>query len=213
MYKKTKLNQRENLRFQRLVNGNGKMAKYRRTKFIVDMLKDMRRKGIKYPLDEHIYTVDKHVPMIQDYLNKKWPNEYRLSVFGQRGRMRPMWKGANRAKQEIGLYLKNGHYSPIRNISKLFGAYYCMECESTFSDPILHRAKCVWNQNHEKMLFFFRQPNARDVVELVGDFHAQNSTITLMNAKNVIIFFAILNVLKGIWRNIFAINTKGIKFI
>lgn len=143
MYKKIKGDRNGNKRFQRVVNGIGTFSKHRRARLIMDIILQMKKRGINYPLDEPFYTVDKHMPMIQEYLNKRWPNEYRLSVFGQKGRMRPMWKGANRAKQEIGLYLKNGHYSPIRNISKLFGTYYCMECESTFSDPILHRAKCV----------------------------------------------------------------------
>lgn len=143
MHKKIQGDPHKNKRFQRLVNGNGAFAKHRRAKLIVDILKDMQRKRIKFPLDECVYTVDKHVPMIQEYLNKRWPNEYRLSVFGQRGRMRPMWKGSNRARQEICLYLKNGHYSPIRFISNLFGAPYCMECESTYGNSIDHRAKCV----------------------------------------------------------------------
>jgi hypothetical protein len=50
-------------------------------------------------------------------------------------------------------------------------------------------------------------------VELVGGFHAQNSKTTSMNAKNVIIFFVIPNVLKGIWTSIFAINIKGFNLI
>jgi len=143
MHKKIKGDPHKNKRFQRLVNGNGQFAKRRREKLVLDILKNMWRRGIKYQMDEPAYTVDKHVPIIQDYLNERWPNEYRLSIFGQRGRMRPMWKGTNRARQEICLFLKNGHYSPIRFISNLFGAPYCMECESTYGNSIDHRAKCV----------------------------------------------------------------------
>ena len=143
LYKKIKGNQYENKRFQRLVNGNGAFSSRRRAKLIMDILKDMWRKGIEYPVNEPVYTVDKHVPMIQDYLNRKWPRKFRLSVFGHRGRMRPMWKGTERAKKEICLYLKNGHYSPVRSINKLFGAYYCMDCECTYNQPNDHRAKCV----------------------------------------------------------------------
>lgn len=133
----------ENVRFQRLEKGRGAAAVRRRNVMILELLLMMRRAGINYPLRERIYTVDRHLPMVQRFLDRCHPRQYRISVFGSRGRMRPIWKGKRRARHELCLYLRDKHFYGVRRVDSLFGASYCMDCESTYSDRRTHRANCV----------------------------------------------------------------------
>jgi len=96
-----------------------------------------------YPTCAPQYTVEEHVPMLQRYLNLRFPGKYRISIFGERWKLRPLWKGTERAEHEIALYLKDEHYYGIRNVNALFGSYYCIDCEAPYSKKIDHRQKCV----------------------------------------------------------------------
>jgi hypothetical protein len=132
-----------NKQFERLVNGKGRTARKRRQQLIYDILEDMGHNGIEYPWRERNYTIDEHIPMVQRYLDRRYPRKYRLSVYGHMGRMRPIWKGPNRARNELCLYLKDGHYRAIRKMDSFFGLPYCIDCESTYNRKNDHRATCV----------------------------------------------------------------------
>jgi hypothetical protein len=83
------------------------------------------------------------MPMVQCYLDQRYPRKFRLSVFGHMGRLRPLWKGPKRARHELCLYLKNRHYRAIRKLSSFFGANYCIDCEGTYDSRRTHRTSCV----------------------------------------------------------------------
>jgi len=136
---------KENVNFQRIIRGKGARSKTERYTLIKDMIIQMKRHGIRYPLKLRQYTVEEHVPLIQKYLNEKHPGEYRLSVFGEYGQMKPLWKGSERAKKDICLYLMDGHYYGIRKLNSMFGKdmYYCLECEATFHSKLEHRQSCA----------------------------------------------------------------------
>ena len=142
-YKCTEKDNRAKCRFDKLVNGKGRVSINRRNTLILGMIKGMHMAGIKYPLFETTYTVEKHLPMIQQYLDIKYPKLFRLSVFGTSGQMKPIWKGPNRARHELCLYLANGHYFGIRKLNTLFGAPYCIDCEGVYSNERSHRIKCL----------------------------------------------------------------------
>lgn len=142
LHKKMSKNAADSCRFARLVNGHGKRAKQRRKELVDDMLWKMGTYGIEYPRHEQTYTVDEHVPIVQRYLDRRYPRKFRLSVFGNIGRSKPLWKGPKRARQELSLYLKNGHYRAIRKLDSFFGAPYCVDCEATYDDKTRHRASC-----------------------------------------------------------------------
>lgn len=133
----------DNVKFQRLVNGQTKNAKVGLTSLINDMIQQMLRYGIRYPLYAANYTVEEHVPMVQRLLDLKYPGKYRISVFGEHGKIRPLWKGQERAEHEICLYLKDDHYYGIRSLNSLFGTYYCLDCEAPYHNKISHRKSCV----------------------------------------------------------------------
>nr|CAD2176394.1 unnamed protein product [Meloidogyne enterolobii] len=63
----------ENKKFQRLVNGQNKNAIFKREFLIKEMLQQLFRHGIRYPTCAAEYTYDEHVPMLQRYLNLRWP--------------------------------------------------------------------------------------------------------------------------------------------
>nr|CAD2205577.1 unnamed protein product [Meloidogyne enterolobii] len=134
-----------NKTFQRLVNGIGASAKLHRCAYIKDILTQMKRHGIRYPANLQHYSVEEHVPLIQKFLNARFPGQYRLSVFGENGQTRPIWKGPNRAQKDISLYLKDGHYYGIRRLNTFFGKniYYCLDCEATYQNNIKHRQICA----------------------------------------------------------------------
>nr|CAD2203283.1 unnamed protein product [Meloidogyne enterolobii] len=133
----------EKKKFHRLINGQNKRAKIERTLLIKEMLQQMPRYGIRYPTYAPQYTVEEHVPLIQRFLDLRFPGKYRISVFGEQGRIRPIWKGAERAEHEIALYLKGEHYYGIRNLNALFGSYYCIDCEAPYTQKYAHRNKCI----------------------------------------------------------------------
>ncbi|CAK5121197.1 unnamed protein product [Meloidogyne enterolobii] len=160
-----------NKKFQRLVNGQNKNARFKREFLIKEMLQHLFRYGIRYPTCAPQYTVEEHVPMLQRYLNLRFPGKYRISIFGERGKLRPLWKGTERAEHEIALYLKDEHYYGIRNVNALFGSYYCIDCEAPYSKKIDHRQKCV--------------ASALDVVGWVLDFHAKCLKTFQKNVYNV----------------------------
>nr|CAD2207804.1 unnamed protein product [Meloidogyne enterolobii] len=132
-----------NVKFQRLVNSQSKNAKIERTLLINEMLQQMLIYKIRYPHYAPQYTVEEHVPLIQKLLDLRFPGKYRISVFGENGNMRPIWKGPERAEHEIGLYLKQGHYYGIRCVNALFGTPYCIDCEAPYRNKNAHRQSCV----------------------------------------------------------------------
>uniref|UniRef100_A0A914MNU5 DNA-directed DNA polymerase n=2 Tax=Meloidogyne TaxID=189290 RepID=A0A914MNU5_MELIC len=136
---------RANVNFLNLIRGKGESAKLYRCKLIKDMLTQMEKHGINYSPNLSHYSVEEHVPLIQKYFNEKFPGEYRLAVFGEEGHMTPLWKGADRAKKDICLYLMDGHYYGIRKLNTLFGKhmYYCLECEATYHNKNEHRQTCA----------------------------------------------------------------------
>uniref|UniRef100_A0A1I8B6M7 Uncharacterized protein n=1 Tax=Meloidogyne hapla TaxID=6305 RepID=A0A1I8B6M7_MELHA len=135
----------ENVKFQRLVNGKGARARLYRCNLIKDMLAQLKKQGIVYSPSLKHYSIEEHVPLIQKYFNTRFPGQYRLSVFGENGQMRPIYKGTDRAKKDICLYLKDGHYYGIRKLNTLFGKnlYYCLECETTYHKKKEHRQTCL----------------------------------------------------------------------
>ncbi|CAK5079722.1 unnamed protein product [Meloidogyne enterolobii] len=133
----------DKVKFHRLVNGQTKNSKIKREVLIKEMIQQMLKNRIRYPSNAKEYTVEEHVPMIQQLLDILFPSKYRISVFGDHGRMRPIWKGQKRAEHEIALFLKEGHYYGIRNVNALFGSYYCLDCEAPFHDKKVHRQTCV----------------------------------------------------------------------
>jgi len=134
----------ENVKFQRLVHGKGAKAKLYRRNLIKDMFIQFKKQGIRYPANLKYYNVEEHVPLVQKFLNECYPGQYRLSVFGDNGQTRPIWKGNDRGKKDISLYIKDGHYYGIRKLNSLFGKdlYYCLECESTYHERNKHRQTC-----------------------------------------------------------------------
>nr|CAD2200857.1 unnamed protein product [Meloidogyne enterolobii] len=131
--------------FMRLVNENGAKYKLNRIILIKKMLEQMKKHGIRFPLGLQQYIVEEHAPLIQKLLNEQFPGEYRLAIFGETGQMKSLWKGRERAKKDICIYLMNGHYYGIRNVNTLFGKdmYYCIECESPYQRKTEHRQNCI----------------------------------------------------------------------
>jgi len=131
--------------FHRLVKGKGAKAKLNRSMLIKNMLIEMKRHGIRYPTNLQYYSVEEHVPLIQKYLNEKFPGEYRLSIFGENGQTRPIWKGSDRAQKDICIYINEGHYYGIRKLNSLFGKniYYCLDCETTYQKKNEQRQVCA----------------------------------------------------------------------
>uniref|UniRef100_A0A914NVD8 Uncharacterized protein n=1 Tax=Meloidogyne incognita TaxID=6306 RepID=A0A914NVD8_MELIC len=81
---------KEKMNFQRIIAGKGARSKTQRYTLIKDMLIQMKRHGIRYPLKLQEYNVEEHAPLIQKYFNEKFPGEYRLAVIGEYGQMKPL---------------------------------------------------------------------------------------------------------------------------
>lgn len=69
------------------------------------------------------YSLEQHVPIIQEYLYQlDDPMERcRLIVFGEYGVTKPLYKGQQRARYDIGLYLIDNHFYAIRKINSFLG--------------------------------------------------------------------------------------------
>nr|CAD2205759.1 unnamed protein product [Meloidogyne enterolobii] len=108
------------------------------------MLSQMKQHKVPYPMNEKIYNVDEHVPLVQKLLDILYPGQYRIAIFGDRGNAKPIWKGKKRAHNELCLFLKDEHFSGIRKLNTLFGTdYYCLDCETTYDKKKNHRATCL----------------------------------------------------------------------
>ena len=151
--------------FHRLVNGKGAKAKLNRSMLIKNMLIEMKRHGIRYPTNLQYYSVEEHVPLIQKYLNEKFPGEYRLSIFGENGQTRPIWKGSDRAQKDICIYINEGHYYGIRKLNSLSAKIYIIAW--TVKLPTKKR------MSTDKYV----QQNVHVVVGWVQIFHAKKSKI------------------------------------
>jgi len=123
----------DKVKFQRLAQGSGIKAKSNRILLIKNMISQMRKYRISYPMNEKIYSVEEHVPLVQKLLDLQYPGEYRLDIFREFGKTKPAWKSKDRARNDLCLYLKDGHFYGIRKINTFFGTnYYCLDCEVTY---------------------------------------------------------------------------------
>ncbi|KAH7706562.1 hypothetical protein AAVH_26191, partial [Aphelenchoides avenae] len=95
------------------------------------------------------YTVETHIPLIQDAYNRLYPDKYRIVVFDQFGRYKPQYKGPD-AEFDVCI-VHNGnagdgtaHFDGVRCLNTLFGkSYYCVECEKAFGKRVEHTSRCV----------------------------------------------------------------------
>ncbi|KAH7697055.1 hypothetical protein AAVH_35864, partial [Aphelenchoides avenae] len=85
----------------------------------------------------------KDAEKVFEYLQKKYPDEYRILIFSDRSKTETVYNSGNNAKYNICLYHRNGHYDVIKTAQKFFGAnYYCVDCEKTYCNASFHR-DCV----------------------------------------------------------------------
>ncbi|KAH7713227.1 hypothetical protein AAVH_19446, partial [Aphelenchoides avenae] len=85
----------------------------------------------------------KDAEKIFEYLQKKYPDEYRILIFSDRSKTETVYNSGNNAKYEICLYHHNGHYDVIKTPQMFFGAkHYCADCEKTYQNISFHR-DCV----------------------------------------------------------------------
>lgn len=94
------------------------------------------------------YSVEEHIPRIQEAYNLLYPGKYRIIVFDQYGRYQPCYKGPSAEDDVCILHHGNesdgrAHFDGIRCVNTLFGkAYYCPECEMAFAHKVDHTGKC-----------------------------------------------------------------------
>ncbi|KAH7706288.1 hypothetical protein AAVH_26480 [Aphelenchoides avenae] len=75
-----------------------------------------------------------------EYLQKKYPDEYRILIFSASSKQETVYNSGNNAKYNICLYHHNGHYDVIKTPQKFFGdRNYCVDCETTYHSVAFHR--------------------------------------------------------------------------
>ncbi|KAH7696768.1 hypothetical protein AAVH_36159, partial [Aphelenchoides avenae] len=75
-----------------------------------------------------------------EYLQKKYPDTYRLLIFSDRSKTETVYNSGNNAKYSICLYQHNGHYDVMKTPEKFFGSrFYCVDCEKTYCNASFHR--------------------------------------------------------------------------
>ncbi|KAH7713077.1 hypothetical protein AAVH_19598, partial [Aphelenchoides avenae] len=83
------------------------------------------------------------IQAIQNYYNGKFPGMYSIIVFGAGSAQIPVFKGPTNAEHLLALYLKDGHYSPLKSAGKLFGMNnYCVCCEVPYDKLRDHSYNC-----------------------------------------------------------------------
>uniref|UniRef100_A0A914QY49 DNA-directed DNA polymerase n=1 Tax=Panagrolaimus davidi TaxID=227884 RepID=A0A914QY49_9BILA len=87
---------------------------------------------------------------IQDYLNAKYNHTYRLAIFDYYNRKKPEFKGyAKNVKYDIPILFYRNHFYAITNMKNFVNndgkksRYYCLDCESTFTNASRHESKCI----------------------------------------------------------------------
>ncbi|KAH7698432.1 Protein C25F9.2 protein, partial [Aphelenchoides avenae] len=95
------------------------------------------------------YSVEEHLPLIQETYNRLYPGQYRIIAFDEFGRYQPCYKGPP-AQQDICIVHHGNeadgraHFDGVRCVNTLFGkSYYCPDCERAFAHKIEHTGKCV----------------------------------------------------------------------
>lgn len=95
------------------------------------------------------YTVEEHIPLIQATYERLYPGKYRIIVFDNFGRYKPIYKGALRAEYDICIVHRGAeadgtaHFDGVRCVNTLFGkSYYCSSCEIAFTHKISHTGRC-----------------------------------------------------------------------
>lgn len=84
-----------------------------------------------------------HLERVQDYLQRRYPNKYRILVFAKHYDTAPYFKGSYPSKHLLTLYNDAGHFHAVKSPAKLFGGrYYCDECESTYGRATHHSIRC-----------------------------------------------------------------------
>jgi hypothetical protein len=85
----------------------------------------------------------RHAQLIQEYLNRKSPSQYRLGIIAKDPKIRVLYRGPA-AKQHILLLLHNGHYDYIRNPARLFDRQtdFCLDCGFCAKNNNYHYKKC-----------------------------------------------------------------------
>lgn len=96
------------------------------------------------------YTVEQHIPQIQETYDRLYPGKYRIIVFDQFGSYVPCYKGPQRAEYDVCIVHHGSeadgtaHFDGVRCVNTLFGkSFYCPECQLAFGNRMDHTAKCV----------------------------------------------------------------------
>lgn len=104
--------------FHKLITGTDRLNKERRVQIARGLLQEIEQSGIHIEENLEGYSVETHIPLIQQYFYQmNNPEERcRIIVFGEYGMLKPVYKGVNRARWEIPLYLVDSHFYGIRNL-------------------------------------------------------------------------------------------------
>nr|CAD2198085.1 unnamed protein product [Meloidogyne enterolobii] len=108
-------------------------------------VKDLMNK-INVPIGLNSYDAKIYVPLIIDYWNNNlYFGQYRfkLYIFETTGHYKPIYKyGPGDYSISLILYLDNNHFYGVQRVGNLFGAPYCLECESTYVRQSAHTKSC-----------------------------------------------------------------------
>ncbi len=130
--------------FRTLTESQTKNFQNKRLFMAQKLLSDIRAAGLgTIPIDLEEYTIEEHLPLVQKYYDLAYPKKYRISVFGDVGTYKPIYKGPNVAAYEIPLFLTHSHFYGIRRIHGFFAKRnYCIDCESPYDTTKSHTGKC-----------------------------------------------------------------------
>ena len=108
--------------FHKLINGEDRFNKERRVQIARGLLEDIQKSGIHIEANLQGYSVEIHIPLIQEYFYQMTDPEdrCRIIVYGEYGMLKPIYKGTTRAKWDIPLYLADSHFYGIRNLRSIF---------------------------------------------------------------------------------------------
>ena len=108
--------------FHKLISGEDRLNKERRIEIARGLLQDIQKSGIHIDANLEGYSVEIHIPLIQQYFYQMDNPEdrCRIIVFGEYGMLKPIYKGTTRAKWDIPLYLADSHFYGIRNLRSIF---------------------------------------------------------------------------------------------
>ncbi|KAH7668238.1 hypothetical protein AAVH_42922, partial [Aphelenchoides avenae] len=101
-------------------------------------------------IDPHLpcYSVDEHLPLVQQYYNQRWPGLYRIAAFTENGVYKPVFKG-EMAQYDVCIYRSatdagSHHFDGVRNLARIFGKdNYCLDCEKPYHRKQKHTLDCV----------------------------------------------------------------------